>query len=93
VDVRVVRTADAALAAIPDAAALIVDLNAAEPPPLELIRRAKSARPKMPIVAFLSHVQVELGGQAEAAGADQVLARSKFTERLPELLTSLAGRA
>ncbi len=91
VEVRTVRTAPAAVEALPSASALIVDLHAGDEPPLELIRQARSARPDLPVVAFLSHVQVELARQAKEAGAEQVLPRSAFTEKLPELLADLSG--
>ncbi len=65
---------------------LIVDLNITAVDPVAAIQAAKS-RPEPPrIIAFLSHVQVELAEAARAAGADQVLPRSAFSARLPELL-------
>jgi CheY-like chemotaxis protein len=38
------------------------------------------------IIAFLSHVQIELADQARAAGCDEVMPRSKFTAELPRIL-------
>ncbi len=74
------------LDAATDAPLLLVDLNITAVDPLAAIRLAKS-HPKNPrVVAFLSHVQVELARQAQAAGADQVLSRSAFVEILPSLL-------
>jgi len=43
-----------------------------------------TSRPKT--VAFYSHVQSELKEAAEQAGADLIMARSKFNEQLPQLL-------
>ena len=63
-----------------------VDLNAntfdavAE---ISKLKRGHSAR----IVAYLSHVQVDLKRRAEEAGADEVIPRSAFVERLPGLLS------
>ena len=39
------------------------------------------------VIGFGSHVEVELLAAARAAGCDQVLARSAFFARLPEVLT------
>jgi DNA-binding response OmpR family regulator len=63
---------------------VIVDLNVAGVDPLAAIREAKAAGAR--VVAFLSHVQADLAVAAREAGADQVMARSAFTERLPEIL-------
>jgi CheY-like chemotaxis protein len=40
----------------------------------------------VPLVGFFSHVQTELRERALAAGFDQVLPRSAFTLKLPEIL-------
>jgi CheY-like chemotaxis protein len=66
----------------------VFDLNASSGNSVELIRQLKSdAELKgIPVIAFLSHVQVELERVAREAGCDQVLPRSKFTANLPELL-------
>lgn len=69
-------------------AVAIFDLNAISADAVELIRQLKSdgELKEIPVVAFLSHVQVELQRAAEAAGADQVLPRSKFTVNLADIL-------
>ncbi len=66
----------------------IFDLNAASANPVELIRQLKADAElkQIPVVAFLSHVQVDLQRAAQAAGCDQVMPRSKFTAELPALL-------
>lgn len=79
-DVLATRLAD------PEVGRLIVDLNSAGVDVIEAIRRAKAQRPDVRVLAFLSHVQVELAQQAREAGADQVMARSAFSAKLPELL-------
>jgi hypothetical protein len=38
------------------------------------------------IVAFLSHVQVELAAQARAAGCSEIMPRSAFTQNLAAIL-------
>jgi CheY-like chemotaxis protein len=69
---------------------VIVDLAVTGMDPLEAIRVAKSAGGEsagaVKVVAFLSHVQADLAAAAREAGADQVLARSAFATRLPEIV-------
>ena len=38
------------------------------------------------VVGFLSHVDKKLADEARAAGVDRVLARSQFSETLPDLI-------
>ena len=67
---------------------VLVDLNAQGFDPLSLVRDLKR-EPMLSdvrIVAFLSHVQVDLKRAAEEAGVDEALPRSAFVARLPELL-------
>lgn len=69
-------------------ALLIVDLNSTRFDALAIVERLK-AEPGLsavPILGFLSHVQVELKRRAEAAGCDHVLPRSAFAQRLLEIL-------
>jgi hypothetical protein len=40
----------------------------------------------IPTVGYVSHVQTELIEAARRAGVGEVLARSAFNERLPEIL-------
>ena len=71
--------------------AIIIDLNHRSLSVLEFIRTLK-AHPKtktIPLVGFVSHVQSDLIAAAREAGCDTVLARSAFTEQLPELLKRL----
>lgn len=69
-----------------DAGRICVDLNASMFDPINEIRKIKATR-AAPIVAYLSHVQVDLKRRAEEAGADEVIPRSMFVQRLPELLS------
>jgi CheY-like chemotaxis protein len=67
---------------------IILDLNSTRIDPIAAIQSLKS-RPELkglPILGFLSHVQVDLKHSAEQAGCDQVMPRSAFTQRLPEIL-------
>lgn len=41
---------------------------------------------EIPWIAYGSHVEKDILAQARRLGADQVLARSKFTKMLPEIL-------
>jgi CheY-like chemotaxis protein len=64
---------------------VIVDLNA-KSDPVATIARLRATQKELPIVSFLSHVQVELAAQAKAAGSTQVLPRSVFTQNLAAIL-------
>jgi CheY-like chemotaxis protein len=93
VSVKMVTTPDALLAASQpvegtDAPALlVVDLNARSGG-IEAVERLRAAGNLRPVVAFLSHVQVDLAERAKAAGCE-VMPRSKFTQDLAAIL----GRA
>jgi len=86
VEVKVATTADA-LAGLLDPAPklLIVDLNSRSQP-IAAIQRLRSEKNGVRIVAFLSHVQTELAAQARAAGCDEVLPRSAFTQNRAAIL-------
>jgi DNA-binding NarL/FixJ family response regulator len=64
---------------------LIVDLNARGS--IEAIEKLRAAGNALPVIAFFSHVQAELGERARVAGCEQVMPRSKFTRELAEILT------
>jgi len=65
---------------------LLVDLNITAVDPLAAIAAAKKLPEPPRIIGFLSHVQTDLAAAARAAGADEVLPRSAFSARLPEIL-------
>jgi PleD family two-component response regulator len=68
---------------------IIIDLNSAQLQAFEVIETFK-AHPHLaaiPILGFLSHVQVELKRRAEQIGCDYVMARSAFSQMLPEILS------
>jgi CheY-like chemotaxis protein len=91
VTVEFARTADAlfdkAKTEVPSL--VILDLQSNTPDPFEVTRRLKSddQLKSVPIVAFFSHVEVELQRRAKEAGVDQALPRSAFTQRLSQILT------
>ena len=67
---------------------VILDLHAFGDP-LALARSLKSdaTTRDIPLVGFYSHVDQALREAALAAGVDQVLPRSAFTAKLPEILS------
>lgn len=71
-----------------EAGAVLLDLNHRSGRAVETIADLKKdpLTREIPIVGFLSHVQGELAQAARAAGCDQVLARSAFSQQLPDLL-------
>ena len=81
VPVRVVRTADELE---PGAALLLVDLDAEDA--MAAIERCRTMIPAPRIIAFGPHVRADLLAAAREAGADEVLPRSAFVARLPDLL-------
>jgi CheY-like chemotaxis protein len=87
VELETYSTGDAFLTAAKQGAPalLIVDLNA-RGGALEALNQLRAMSNQRPVVAFLSHVQVELAERARAAGCEQVLPRSKFTQNLPAIL-------
>lgn len=68
---------------------IIIDLNSArlDPIPTILYFKSKADLKAIPIIGFVSHVQVDLMNSAQEAGCDQVMPRSAFSKRLPELLS------
>src|SRR6266446_2465124 len=66
---------------------VIVDLNARSQP-LRAIEKLRQTRKDVRVVGFLSHVQTELAAQAQAAGCNEVLARSSFTQNLASILSA-----
>jgi len=87
VDVRTFTTSNALLAEIKKQAPnlVVVDLNARNKP-LEAIESVHGAAPQLPLIAFLSHVQVALAQRASAAGSTKVMPRSQFTRELATIL-------
>lgn len=84
------RTRDAALRAVAEhaPALVILDLDNPRTDPIGIVSALKSdaATREVPTLCFVSHVHAALIESARAAGADEVMARSAFTQRLPELL-------
>ena len=75
-----------------DAPALvIVDLTLRSGDAISLVRGLRAAEHgrSVPILAFGSHVAVEVQKEALQAGASQVVAKSAFAKRLPQLVRQL----
>src|SRR5215470_18675300 len=66
---------------------VIVDLNARSAP-LEAVQRLRAAQPNLRVIGFLSHVQTGLAQQAQSAGFDEIMPRSKFSMNLPQILSA-----
>jgi PleD family two-component response regulator len=89
-DVRFARTADEAvgLARREKPTLVLLDLNGRTVDPMATLATFKSD-PELAgvrVVGFVSHVQTDVIAAARAAGIDEVMARSAFTARLPNLL-------
>jgi 2-dehydropantoate 2-reductase len=69
----------------PGAAVAIIDLEAGEPA-IAAIRLARQGA--VPVLAFGPHTDLALREAALAAGADRVVAKSKLTTSLPELIAT-----
>ena len=86
------RAADMVLARIREKqpALVIFDLNGSRLKPMQAIADMK-ADPDLKAIrtlGFVSHVDADTIAAARQAGIDQVLARSAFSSRLGEILTS-----
>jgi DNA-binding NarL/FixJ family response regulator len=87
VEVKVATNAEALMGLMAsDPKLVIVDLNARSQP-IEAIEKLRETRKDVRVVGFLSHVQRELAAQAQAAGCDEVLPRSSFTQNLAAILS------
>jgi len=69
-------------------ALIIIDLNFDRIEPLKLIGQLKAGDDTkgINVLGYVSHVQGELKQQAQEAGCDMVLARSAFSQNLPQIL-------
>ena len=88
VEVKVAANGDALMNLMEGAPKLvIVDLNSRNQP-LQAVEKLRQASKDVRVVGFLSHVQTELAAQAQAAGCDEVLPRSSFTQNLAAMLSA-----
>jgi PleD family two-component response regulator len=72
---------------------IIFDLNYSGVDPLSLIRKLKSGEETkgINIIGYVSHVQGDLKQAAQEAGCDMVMARSAFSQNLPQILKRHSG--
>ncbi len=70
-----------------EAKLVIVDLNARSQP-IAAIEKLRQTQKEVRVVGFLSHVQTDLAAQAQAAGCNEVLPRSSFTQNLAAILSA-----
>ncbi len=84
------RSLDAALAEMRKTrpALVIMDLNNPRIEPLALVgaMKADAALASIPTLGYAPHVQTDVIDAARAAGVQDVLARSAFTQHLPAIL-------
>jgi CheY-like chemotaxis protein len=74
-------------------ALIIFDLNFDSIEPVKMIDQLKKTAEMKPtgMIAFVSHIQAELKKEAHDAGCDMVLARSAFSQNLPQILRRYSG--
>jgi PleD family two-component response regulator len=72
---------------------IIFDLNFEAAQPLKLITKlkSKSETKSISLIGYLSHIQVELKQQAQEAGCDMVMARSAFSQNMPQIFKRHSG--
>ena len=71
-----------------DVSRVFVDLSATRFDPIAEIEKLKEAAPATPVTAFFSHVQIDMKQRAEKAGADEVIPRSAFAQRVADVVRS-----
>ena len=71
----------------------IIDLNINTAQPVKLIEKMKgdAGLKSISILGFVSHIQGDLKVMAQEAGADVVMARSAFSQNLPQILKRHSG--
>jgi DNA-binding NarL/FixJ family response regulator len=88
VEVKVATTPEALQTLLePPPRLLIVDLNSRSQP-IGMIQKLRADKNGVRVVGFLSHVQTDLAAQARAAGCDEVMPRSAFTQNLAAILAA-----
>jgi len=72
---------------------IIFDLNFEAVHPLKLISdlKGKPETKGISLIGYLSHIQAELKQQAQEAGCDMVMARSAFSQNLPQIFKRHSG--
>lgn len=91
VPLRFAEPKDLAKAVLPDGtAAVLVEISEGGAS-LDAVARLRqnSATKDLPVIGFLRHTDRELARQAESVGFTKVVARSEFSETLPDLLMDM----
>lgn len=72
---------------------IIMDLNISTAEPVSLIQQIKTDHDlkSLSILGFVSHIDGELKQKAQDAGANVVMARSAFSQNLPQILRRHSG--
>jgi PleD family two-component response regulator len=72
---------------------IIFDLNFEAVEPLKLISELKGQplTKGISLIGYLSHIQVDLKQQAQQAGCDMVMARSAFSQNMPQIFKRHSG--
>jgi CheY-like chemotaxis protein len=88
VEISFPRSKEALIEKARGAQLILVDLHNQKFDPVGLANELKADEQlrTIPLIGFFSHVQTELQRNAQAAGFDQVLPRSRFVQDLPGLL-------
>ena len=93
VELECVATSDAlnrrVLQQAPDL--VVIDLNA-RAGGVEALEKLPPGNP-LRVIAFLSHVQVDMAERARRAGCSEVMPRSKFTQDLASIFTQAKAQA
>lgn len=91
-EIKFVRSPEALLAEARQTqpSLVILDLNADRLRPIDMLEavKADAALAEVRTIGYASHIDVDRINAARAAGATEVMARSAFVARLPELLRS-----
>jgi ligand-binding sensor protein len=53
--------------------------------------KGKPETKSISLIGYLSHIQAELKQQAQAAGCDMVMARSAFSQNMPQIFKRHSG--
>ena len=89
VEISFPRTKEVLVEKAQGAQLILVDLHNQKFDPVGLATdlKADERLRTIPLIGFFSHVQTDLQRNAQAAGFDQVLPRSRFVQELPALLS------
>jgi CheY-like chemotaxis protein len=71
---------------------VVVDLNA-RANPIGAVERLRADSSQIPLIGFLSHVQLDLAERARAAGCQNVMPRSKFTRDLATIFSQVKSES